>query len=297
MIEKNEIYKRKGKIVQNITLSTLLCNILLAFGKLFGGIFGFSKALISDSINSFGDIITSIISLVGAKISRKKPDEDHPYGHERLESIAIIIFEMIVIFSGLIIGYQAIMSLINLAEINDFPDMIALIVSGIAIFIKLALFTVAFIFYKRTKSAILKAQMLDHLFDSIGTFLSLIAIIIAINFNVVWIDSAMSLVICCIVIYTGVKILLENINKLVDKSWDEEHINMIKEIVLGHEHIKSIDSLKTRMFGERIYIDIELSMDRNMKICDSHDIIDHIEKEIENEFIEVIHVDIHVNPC
>lgn len=294
-MDKEENYSKKYNVVKRITLSTLFCNFLLAFGKLFGGIFGFSKALISDSINSFGDIITSFITLLGAKISSKKPDKGHPYGHERVESIAILIFEMIVIFSGLIIGYNAIISIINHNEV-ELPDIISLIVAAICVGVKFILFIVAFTFYKKTKSAILKAQMLDHLLDSIGTFVSLIGIIIAINFGIWWLDSAISLLICCLIIFTAVKVMFENITCLIDQSWGEENEKAIIEVVNKYPEVKKVDFIKTRKFGEKVYVDLEISMDSNMTLLDSHGIADKIEKEIEESCLEVIHVAIHVNP-
>ena len=107
MENKKGFYENKFNVEKRITFSTLICNLFLAIGKLLGGIFGFSYALISDSINSFGDIVTSFITLIGTKMGSKKPDIDHPYGHQRLQSISIVIFEMVVIFNANLKFYKS----------------------------------------------------------------------------------------------------------------------------------------------------------------------------------------------
>lgn len=292
---KEQIISKNNKIVSRTTFMTLFVNVLLAVGKLLGGIFGFSKALISDSINSFGDIITSSICLIGAKAGSKKPDKKHPYGHERIQSISIVIFEMIVIFIALVMGTLSIISIVEHSTV-EFPDLLSLIVASICIAAKLGLFINALILYKKTKSSILKAQMFDHLLDSIGTFISLIVIVIAMKLKIDWIDGAASIVIYALIIATAVKVLIENISNLIDESWSHDKEEEIKKIILSHEQVKKIDLIRTRKFGDYVYVDVELSMPKEMSLLESHELADHLELEIENEYIEVIHVGIHVNP-
>lgn len=299
--EKNQFYDRKFKIEGRITFSTFFCNILLAIGKLFGGIFGKSQALISDAINSFGDIVTSVITFVGTKLGGKKPDSDHQYGHQRIQSISIVIFEMIVIFSGLLIIYEGITGLINIVGSNgegyEAPTLVALIISIVVICIKLTLFIICKIFQKQTKSNILKAASYDHLFDSIGTILSLIGIVFAIYLKIYWIDYVMSIVVAILLIYVAIKMMIENINALVDKAWDSDKISAIKKLIKKeYPQVISIDKLRSRVFAERVYIDLEIGLNANMSIKDGHDIAASIEKKIENTFFEVIHVNIHINP-
>lgn len=299
MENKKGFYENKFIIEKRITFSTLVCNLFLAFGKLLGGIFGFSYALISDSINSFGDVITSLITLIGTKIGSKKPDSDHPYGHQRIQSISIVIFEMVVIFSGSLIIYEAINDLINLFSNGESqtPKTIALIFAAAAICVKFILFIFTRIFSKKYKSSILKAASYDHIFDTVGTFFSLIGIVFAIYLNINWIDSVMSLIIGVLIIFVAIKVLKENINTLVDKAWDEKHIEEMKTYINEkYSQIKSIDKLSTRVFAEQVYVDLEISIDKNMTIEKSHQIAELIEKDIEEKYLEVIHVNIHINP-
>ena len=299
MENKKGFYENKFNVEKRITFSTLICNLFLAIGKLLGGIFGFSYALISDSINSFGDIVTSFITLIGTKMGSKKPDIDHPYGHQRLQSISIVIFEMVVIFSGILIVYQAINDLVNYSSTGEglIPKNIALIFAGIAISVKFVLFLFTNFYSRKYKSSVLKAASFDHLFDTVGTLFSLIGIIFAIYFSISWIDSAMSLIIGILIIIVAIKVLKENIDTLVDKAWDEKHIQEMKNYIIEkYSIIKSIDKLSTRVFAEQVYIDLEISLDKNMTIEESHKIAESIEIDIENRYLEVIHVNIHINP-
>lgn len=293
---KEEIFKKNHKIVNKITISTLLINICLAFAKLLGGIFGFSKALISDSINSFGDIITSSITLVGSKISTKKPDKDHPFGHERIESVAILIFEMCVIGIAVFMAVDAIQFLLEGNTTVNEIDYLSTIVASICIAIKIGLFVISFINYKKTKSSTLKAQMLDHLLDSIGTTVSLIAIITMKVLQIWWIDSVATLLIVILICFTAIKVIIETIGCLVDRSWTDEKITEIENLVISYSDIKKIDFIKSRKFGDRIYIEMEVSMNKDLTLDYVHNIIEKIHDEIEEKFIEVIHISIHVNP-
>lgn len=306
MDQKEQFYKNKFKTEKKITISTFFCNIILSFGKLLGGIFGNSSALISDSINSIGDIMTSIITFIGTKIGSKEADKTHEYGHQRIQSISIIIFEMIVVFSGVIIIYTSVLSLIEkitnhlngtLDPKSGIPTLIALIIAVCVIFIKFTLFIVCSIYYKKTKSNLLKAARYDHLFDSIGTTLSLIGVCFAMFLGVFWIDDVMSIVIACFIIFVAIKMMLENINAVVDKSWGEENESKIRKYIIDNfKQVISIDMISTRIFAERVYVDLEVKLDGNMSIKDGHSIIEKIELGIENTFFEIIHVHIHINP-
>lgn len=295
-MEKNEFYEKKYKTVSKITFTTLFINVVLAFAKLLGGIFGFSKALISDSINSFGDIITSFITLLGGKLASKKPDKDHPFGHERVESIAILIFEMVVIVSAVFMGVEAVQTLINPGTEEISVDILSLIVAAACIGIKFGLFINAFIFYKKNGSSILKAQMLDHLLDSIGTTVSLVSIIIAKYLQVWWIDSAATLVIVVLICITAIKVMIEAISCLIDKSWTEDKLKDIENLILLYKDVKNIDFIKSRKFGDKIYLEVEVVMDKDLTLEYVHNVIEDIHIQIEQKFIEVIHVAIHVNP-
>ncbi|MEG2342419.1 MAG: cation diffusion facilitator family transporter [Bacilli bacterium] len=296
-MEKEEITKATFKTVSRITFGTLITNLCLAIGKLLGGIFGLSSALISDSINSFGDVFTSIISLFGNKLASKPIDKDHQYGHEKIENIAIVIFEMIVIFSISIMGYNAIYSLATGEYLTTrIPELIAIIVAGCCIFVKLVLFSITFISYKKNKSSMLQAASLDHILDSIGTSISLIGISIAYAFDIKWLDDAISIVITIMVIVGALKVLYKNVLLVTDECWDEEHTNAITRKVEDIEKVIAIDSLKTRMFGDRVYVDIEVQMDKNLTLEESHKVAEIIEISVEELYYEIIHVNVHVNP-
>ena len=201
-MEKDKVSKANFKTVNKITFGTLCTNTVLAFSKLFGGIFGGSAALISDSINSFGDVVTSSLSLLGNKLASKSADKTHQYGHEKIANIAVVIFEMIVIFSIGLMGYNSIVSLATGAY-NDasLPEYLALGIAGGCIAVKLILFVISIIGYKKTNSSILQAASLDHIFDSIGTALSLIGISLAISFDIKWLYDAVSLLVVLFLLF------------------------------------------------------------------------------------------------
>jgi len=277
-----------------VSIITIIVNVFLAAFKFIAGIAGNSQAMISDAIHSLSDVLSTIIVIIGLKLSSKQADVDHPYGHERLESIAAFILASILFVTGVFIGIEGIKNIINPAIIKK-TTIIALIGAIISIVVKEGMYWYTIYYAKKIKSESLKADAWHHRSDALSSIGSLIGIAGSM-LGIKVLDSIASIIICLFIVKVAYDIFKDALTKLVDHACSEETILAIERQVLKIEGVENIDLIKTRMFGNKIYIDLEISADKNMTLERAHKIAHDVHDDIENEFPDVKHCMIHVNP-
>ncbi len=290
-MKKNHLRK-----INEVTLVGFLANIALSISKLIIGIIAFSQALISDAINSFGDVFSTIIAFFGLKAATKSSDKEHPYGHERMDSVTAIILALIFFVTALIIGGRAIFSIVDNDPNMVMPTNAAWITAGVVVIVKESLFVYTYITAKRLKSSSLRAAALDHQMDVLSSAFALIGIAAARYFNLPILDPIFSLLICLLIIYTSVNIFLEAIGKLVDKAAPEAQEDAITKVIESVTGVCRIDTLKTRVFGSRLYVEVEIACQDDLSLVAAHDIAEAVHDAVEDQFDEVKHIMVHVNP-
>lgn len=291
-----KITENSKNIAIKVSIFSIICNTLLSIFKLVAGIIGMSYAMVSDAVHSFSDVFTTVIVIIGIKIASKKADKGHPYGHERFECVAALILAFILFDVGLLIGYKAIESIVSGAyKANEFPKLIALIAAIVSILTQIMLFIVARRVAKKINSGALKADAWHHLSDSLSSIGSFIGILGAM-LGVYVLDVLAGLVIALIILKVAIDIFIDSINKMTDKAVDAKTENKIKEIAENTEGVKNIDLLKTRQFGNKIYVEIEIACDGDIELSGAHEIAQNVHDKIETEVNMVKHCMVHINP-
>lgn len=277
-----------------ISIISIIVNVILSIFKLIAGIIGKSSAMISDSIHSISDVISTIIVIIGINISNKQSDDSHQYGHERFEAVAALILSIILLFTGIFIGYDAIIKIISNNDL-EIPTTIALVAAMISIIVKETMYWATRKVAKKMNSSALMADAWHHRSDALSSIGSLIGIAFSIlGFPIL--DKITSLIICIFILKVGYDILKDSIYKLVDKSCDDETVYQMKELILKTEGVLELDLIRTRLFGNKIYVDIEIGADKNLTLENSHKIASNIHDLIEETFKNVKHCMVHVNP-
>lgn len=286
----------KEKVAYKASILSIISNIFLSLFKLISGIIGNSLAMISDAVHSISDVFSTIVVMIGIKMSSKENDENHPYGHERFECVASIILSFMLFSIGIMIGYKGIINIINGNYKNiEIPTLLPLIAALISILVKTLMFLYTKKCAKLINSNALLADSYHHLSDSLSSVGSLIGIILAILGYPIF-DSIASIIICIFIIKVSVDIFKDTIDKMVDKSCSNDIIENLKKDILENNKVKRIDLLKTRLFGNKIYADIEISVDKNLSLIDAHNIAEEIHDCLENKYDDLKHCMIHVNP-
>ncbi len=275
---------------------TIVINVVLSIIKLIAGIIAHSSAMISDAIHSASDVVSTVIVIIGVKLSNKESDKTHPYGHERFECVASIILSTILIITGVGIGITGFEKIIS-GEYKNFviPGVIALIAAVISIIVKEAMYWYTRSVAKKINSGALMADAWHHRSDSLSSIGSFIGILGA-RFGYLILDSIASIVIAIFIIKAGAEIFIETIRKMTDEACDEKTVNKIYEVINKQTGVMRIDEVKTRKFGNKIYVDVEISADGEKTLTETHEIAEKIHKSIEEEIEFVKHCMVHVNP-
>ena len=275
---------------------SIATNVLLSVFKFFAGIFASSSAMISDAVHSASDVFSTVIVMIGVRISTKEPDEHHPYGHERFEAIAASLLSTTLAVIGIGIGQKGVMTLIQ-GEYEDMavPGVLAMVAAGVSIIVKEAMFWYTRINAKKIRSTALMADAWHHRSDALSSIGALIGIAFA-RHGWPMMDAVASIVICLFILKAAIDIYRQALNCLVDRSADEPLMEKIREEVLAVDGVVRIDDLKTRLFGNRMYVDVEIAADGSLTLEASHEIAEAVHLRIEEVFPDTKHCMVHVNP-
>ena len=297
MSENEKQTKASERIAMRVSRNSIFVNLLLAIGKLAAGIFGNSAAMVSDAVHSASDVFSTVIVMVGVKLSGKESDANHPYGHERLECVAAILLAVILAATGLGIGYQGIEVIWSgdTGKINV-TTMLPLIAAIVSIAVKEGMYWYTIAVAKKLQSGALKADAWHHRSDALSSVGSFAGILGAkIGFPVL--DPVASIVISIFILKAVYDIFMDAVGKLTDEACDAQTVEQMRQCILGRDGVFGIDDIKTRMFGNKIYMDIEIQCDGNMTLFAAHEVAEDVNDEIERAFPNVKHCMVHVNPC
>lgn len=282
-----------NKYILRIIYISLIANIVLTILKLFFGYLYASPSLISDGYNSLTDILISIGLIVTLKVATKEADFNHPYGHQKYEGVMFLFLGVIVAATGLLIGYDGISMLFT--ERSFIPSIETVIVASITLLIKVFVTTLNAWGTKKYQSPSLKGDTFNHMSDVLVSLLVLTSVILT-NFSNLYIEHIVSIIIAVFIFRTAYKLIVEGLSFIVDEAPDVALYEQIKKEILKIKGVLTIDDLKMRKHVTQLYVDVEIGADENLTLKESHDISENVHQHIENEFPDVLHIMVHVNP-
>lgn len=292
-IKDNDIsnLETRGKYGVLSSATGIVVNILLSIVKLFIGIIANSISIISDALNNITDVGSSVVTMIGFKISQKKIDKDHPWGHGRMEYITAFIVDIII----LMVGFELLKSSIDKIIHPELPAVnnVTIIILVIAVLTKLWLF----LFYKKIAKTIdsnaIKGNAYDSISDSISTLVVLISAVVA-KLCGVSIDGYASLIVSVFILFTGYKAIKETVDLLLGMKPDPEFIKDIEDEAKKYEMISGIHDIMVHDYGPgRKIVSFHAEVPADGDICKVHDIIDQMEQDLFEKFncITTIHMD------
>lgn len=283
------------KIANRVSVISIIINLGLSAFKLTAGLIAHSSALISDAVHSASDVISTFAVIAGVNISARASDRGHQYGHERMEAIFSILLSILLFATGIGIGYSAIMKIMNGYGDLEAPGFIALIAAAVSIVVKEWMFHYTSRASKKINSTALMADAWHHRSDALSSIGSFAGVLGArLGFPIC--DPIAGIIICIFIIKAAWDIFYDATNQLVDKACDEKVCMELRSVIASVDGVVSIDDLKTRLFGAKIYVDVEIGADGNLTLYKAHDIAQRVHDNIEKNFEEVKHCMVHVNP-
>ena len=268
----------------------ILGNILLLVLKASIGFISNSQAMIADAFNSFGDVLSSLLTFIGNKISSKKADDDHHLGHGKAEYIYAFLISIIMLVTSAMVIKGAIVTYLNHTKI-DF-SIYLIIICIITIFVKFGLYLYTREVGKKHHNILVEANSKDHRNDCFITMMTLISSILGIYI----VDIIIGIIISLWIAYTAIKIFKESYDVLMDKAMDDITEEKVLEIVKKHDEVLKIQHFNSTPVGYKYQISFTIFVDGKLSTFESHEIADSLEKEINKEIPEIYLSVIHVNP-
>ncbi len=279
-----------------VSIVTIVFNVILAAIKFFAGWVGHSTALISDAVHSLSDVLSTFIVIIGVKLAKSTEDTDHPYGHEKIECVAGIVLSVLLFITGLGIGWSGIENIYTKTYLSAVPPTnLALYAALLSLIIKELMFWYTRHAGKKIQSTALMADAWHHRSDALSSIGSLIGVFGAqLGFPIC--DPLASIGICYFIGKVAWEIFKESSDKVIDKACDKKQHDEIQSFIAAQPHIQRIDLLKTRQFASKLYLDIEIALDGQLSLHDAHTIAEDLHDALEKQFPTIKHCMVHVNP-
>lgn len=273
----------------------LVVNIALGIVKLVGGVVGSSFALISDAVNSLGDSLTSVVVLGALWYAQRPPDEEHPYGHTRVEAAAASNVALLMIISALFVGWHAIT---RLTVQHQLPPVWTLWIAGANVLIKESLYRYKLRVGQRVGSSALIANAWDHRSDALCSFAVLVGLGIVrwAGPDFIWADEAAALVVVVAILWSGGKLLCTSTSELLDPQADAELVQRIRQAAARVPGVRQVEKLWVRKTGLEYLTDIHIQVDAQLSVDEGHRIGHLVKDRLIEEFASLRDVLVHLEP-
>lgn len=282
----------RSKETKKVGIIGIIGNLFLFVIKIIVALISKSNAMLADSINSGTDVLSSLMTFIGGKIAGEPSDEDHNYGHGKAEYIFSLIISIIMGYLALKIASEGISALVGERK---FEFSIALIiVCALTIITKVILYFYTNKVGKKSNNILILANSKDHINDVYITSSVLVGVLSAL-INIYWLDGVIAIIIAIRIFYTAIEFFMQSYTVLLDVSMKEDELEKIKGIINSYEKIDHIDKITSKAVGNSFIVIIKVSVDGNMTVKESHDIVGKMKAEVlkEKNIYDVI---VHVNP-
>ncbi len=283
------------QIAMRVSIVSVAVNMLLSVLKLAAGLIAHSGAMVSDAVHSASDVFSTFVVMIGVHMASKEADEEHPYGHERMECVAAIVLAAVLFATGLAIGYAGLNQLLGGYEEIKAPGALALLAAVVSIGVKEWMYWYTVLAAKKINSGALKADAWHHRPDALSSVGALFGIAGA-RMGYPFLDCVASVVICAFVIKAAYDIFKDAVDKMLDTACDKDTVKKLQKIILNQPGVLGISKLTTRIFGSKVYVDVEIEADGDMTLRAAHEVAENVHHAIERGASDVKHCMVHVNP-
>jgi len=285
--------ERRQRTIKKVTLTGSLVNCLLAGSQILFGIIGHSQALLADGFHTLSDLLSDFIILFAVSESSRAADEDHPYGHGRIETLATVLLGFLLIGAGLGIGYRGIASILLAKQSN--PELITLFFAALAIIAKESLYRYTMRAAKRIHSSLLESNAWHHRSDALSSVV-VVAGISTQLLGVPYMDAVVAIVVGIMILAMGFQLSRKALYELIDTGLDADLVRRIMASMESSECVEAVHRLRSRSMGGLGYVDAEILVDPHLTVSEAHHIAYQLEQSIKQQFPQIIDVQIHVDP-
>ena len=293
----NQIHSAaQNRLSKRVFAGNIALNVALAAGKISAGLLAGSGALVSDGVDSASDVLSTLVAMAGVSAAKRVSDAQHPFGHERFECVASLILALMMAFSGAGIGVFGIRRILSPAETLRAPGALALIAAAVSLAVKAFMCVNTRSAAKKLNSSALLADAANYQGDALAAA-GVLAGVLGARLGLAFLDPAAGVVICALILRSAVRIARDALSRMTDTACDAETEAQMRRLIEADPDVSRIDRLRTRLFGNKIYVEVEISADGGMSLNEAHAIAQRVHDSIESRFSDVKHCMVHVNPA
>jgi len=279
---------------RRVTLIGSALDLVLGVGKIFAGYVGSSQALIADGVHSLSDLVTDFMVLFAAKHGSREADEEHPYGHARIETMTTVALGLALIAVSLGIGYDAVNRLLH-PELQFHPGWLALAVAGISIVSKEVIYQYTLRVAERLRSNLLRANAWHSRSDAISSVIVFVGVLGSMA-GLSYLDAVATIGVVYMIAKIGWDLSWHSIRELIDTALDTERVDKIREYIKDMDGVVDLHLLRTRRMGADALVDVHIQVGSHLSVSEGHHISETVRKRLIDEFDEVTDVMVHIDP-
>jgi len=282
------------KEIRNITLFGSVIDLLLGAAKIIGGTIASSQALIADGIHSLSDLATDIIVLYAAKHSHREADEEHPYGHGRIETLATVILGVALVGVAVGIGMDAVDRLFNVERLLQ-PTVLALYIALVSVVAKEFIYHYSMRIARKFRSEMLKANAWHSRTDAISSVIVAIGVVGSMS-GLDYLDAIAAVGVAVMIAKIGWDLVFQSLSELIDTGLDPERVDLIREKINEVQGVKALHVLRTRRMGGDALVDVHIQVEPNLSVSEGHHISESVRERVMDDVDEVADVMVHIDP-
>lgn len=283
----------KKQQIKLVTIVGAIVNVILSAIKIFIGAAFHSSALIVDGLHSLSDVITDGFVLWVSKYSHDAPDDEHPYGHQRFETLGTVALGVILAATSLVLAYENIVKLF-IGDIYTTPSWPTLVGAGLSIILKEWVFRFTLKVGKEVESPMVIANAWHSRSDALSSIAVLLGIVFAM-FGLPWMDTVMAIVVSIMIGKVGWDFLWSSIKELADTSLEPEFIEEVRAEIMKVDGVKSMHNLRSRKMGEQAILDVNIEVSRHITASEGHEIATYVQRNLIDYFDKIVDVTVHTD--
>jgi len=284
----------RSREIRKVTLVGSAVDLILGIAKIIGGVVSNSQALIADGIHSLSDLATDVIVLYAMKHSVREADEEHPYGHARIETVATVVLGIALLAVAVGIALDAIDRLFHIERLLQ-PGMIALLIAIISVVSKEIIYHYSMVIARKYRSNLLKANAWHSRSDAISSVIVVIGVLGSMA-GLSYLDAIAAVGVSFMIAKIGWDLSLHSLRELIDTGLEPERVDEIRKSILAVDGVHSLHVLRTRRMGGDALVDVHIQVNPRLSVSEGHHISEAVRARVIEEIDEVADVMVHIDP-
>ena len=290
----SQSFDQQARAARKVTLVGLAVNSINGIVKIVVGFLANSYALIADGIHSLSDMFSDVLVLAASHFGRQEPDKDHPYGHERYETLATLVLGALLIAVAGALVWDSLMRLLTPRELVT-PGAIVLVVALASVASKEWIYHYTLRIARQINSRLLEGNAWHHRTDSLSSIVVFVAVGGSI-LGISWLDQAAAVFVALMVARIGFKLIWDSLKELVDTAIPQDQISSIRAVAMSVAGVRDVHDLRSRRMGNRTLLDIHLQVDPHISVSEGHEVGAWVARLLRSRFEDISDVTFHIDP-